>query len=138
MLISEGNTVTVRCVLRDSAGQLVDRGEQPLTFKFGRGEVIAGLEAVLHGRGAGYRGRHPIAAADAYGEHRPELVFEAVRENLPPDLALEPGLVLEPGGANGRFRLTVLSLTERGALLDGNHPLAGTDLDVEVSVLEVR
>jgi len=138
MKIREGSTVSVRCVMHGVAGPSPDAGDDAVSFTFGRGEVIAGLEAILNGRCAGYRGRHRIAAADGYGEHRPELVFEAVRENLPPDLTLTPGLVLEPGGANGRFRMRVLSLTERGALLDGNHPLAGNDLDVEVHVLAVR
>jgi FKBP-type peptidyl-prolyl cis-trans isomerase 2 len=64
-------------------------------------------------------------------------VFEAVRENLPEGITLEPGVVLEPGGAAGRFQLRVVALTERGAMLDGNHPLAGKDLDVEVEVLAV-
>jgi FKBP-type peptidyl-prolyl cis-trans isomerase 2 len=138
MHIGEGSTVTLRCVMRDVQGVLLDGGERALTFTLGRGEVIPGLEQIVRNRCVGYQARHRIAAADAYGEHRPELVFEAVRENLPPDLALEPGLVLEPGGANGRFQLRVLSLTERGVLLDGNHRLAGKDLDVEVSVLAVR
>lgn len=133
----EGNTMTVRCVLRDQTGEQINAGERPLTFTFGRGEVIAGLEALLRNRPVGYRGCHHIAAEHAYGAHRPELVFEAVRDNLPAGIKLAPGVVLEPGGAAGRFQLRVVSMTERGALLDGNHPLAGKDLDVEVEVLQV-
>ncbi len=137
MQITRGCTVSLRCVVHDTQGNPIDNGTAPLCFTFGQGQVIPGLEAIVAGRSAGYRGRHRIAAEQAYGAHRPELVFEAVRENLPADVVLEPGAVLQPGGANGRFQLRVVSLTERGALLDGNHPLAGQDLDVEVEVVRV-
>lgn len=134
---NQGQTMTVRCSMRTHDGELVHTGERLLSFTFGRSEVIFGLEALLHDRPAGYRGKHRIGAEHAYGAHRPELVFEAVRENLPAGLALAPGVILEPGGADGRFQLKVVALTERGAMVDGNHPLAGKDLDVDVEVLAV-
>jgi FKBP-type peptidyl-prolyl cis-trans isomerase SlyD len=34
--------------------------------------------------------------------------------------------------------LTVVRLTERGAILDANHPLAGKTLHFEVEVIKVR
>lgn len=136
--ITEGHSVTLRCRLCNDAGDILDRGEHARTITIGHDEIIPGLEALLRGRHAGYRGRHRIAASLAYGEHRSELVFEAVRENLPAGVELFPGAVLEPGGAAGRFQLRVVSLTERGAMLDGNHPLAGQDLEAEIEIIDVR
>ena len=47
-------------------------------------------------------------------------------------------MVLSPGGSAGKFALTVVSLTERGAMLDGNHRFAGKQLAFEVEVLSVE
>jgi FKBP-type peptidyl-prolyl cis-trans isomerase 2 len=45
---------------------------------------------------------------------------------------------LSPGGSDGKFRLKVVSLTERGAILDGNHPFAGKHLVFDVEVIAVE
>jgi FKBP-type peptidyl-prolyl cis-trans isomerase 2 len=45
---------------------------------------------------------------------------------------------LSPGGSEGKFKLKVVSLTERGAMLDGNHPFAGKHLVFDVEVLAVE
>jgi FKBP-type peptidyl-prolyl cis-trans isomerase 2 len=138
MKIAEGSRVTLTCRVLDAEGNVLDDGNRPMTFTWGKGEVIAGLEKALADREPGWSGEFDLAPEEAYGPHRPELVFEAVRENLPEGLELVPGMNLSPGGMGGRFPLKVLSLTERGALLDGNHPLAGKRLHFNVSVLHVE
>ncbi len=136
--IMDGSRVTLHCRVFDAAGALLDDGSKPLVFVCGRQQLIAGVEARLKGREPGYRGQIELTPEDAYGPHRPELVFEAVRENLPPELDLQPGMQLSPGGSEGRFKLNVVALTERGAMLDGNHPLAGKHLIFDVEVIAVE
>lgn len=136
--IAEGSRVSLHCRIIDADGAVLDDGSRPMVFVCGRQQVIGGLEALLKGREPGYRGRIELAPAGAYGPYRQELVFEAVRENLPADLDIQPGMVLSPGGGDGKFQLKVLSLTERGALLDGNHQYAGKHLAFEVEVLAVE
>lgn len=136
--IAEGSRVTLHCRVFDSAGTLLDDGNKPLAFVCGRQQLIAGLEDRLKGKQAGYRGRVELSPEEAYGPHRKELVFEAVRENLPPDLELQPGMLLSPGGSDGKFQLKVVALTERGAMLDGNHQYAGKHLSFEVEVIAVE
>ena len=135
--IAEGSRVTLHCRVFDGAGALLDDGARPLVFVCGRKELLAGVEERLRGRKPGYRGQIDLPPEEAYGPYRPELVFEAVRDNLPPDLDLQPGMQLSPGGSDGKFRLKVVSLTERGAMLDGNHPFAGKHLVFDVEVIEV-
>lgn len=137
MQIEDGSRVTLRCRVTDSAGEVLDEGSKPLVFVCGRQQVIAGLEDQLRGRESGYRGRIELSPEDAYGPYRQELVFEAVRENLPADLDIRPGMQLNPGGSDGKFQLKVVSLTERGAMLDGNHPLAGRTLHFDLEIVEV-
>src|SRR3990167_8725368 len=117
-----GSKVTLKCRVTDrDQNALLDDGSKPMSFVVGMGQVVAGLEKAIEGKEAGYRNQFTLDAEDAYGLYRPELVFEAVRENLPPGLDIQPGMNLSPSGSDGRFQLKVLSLTEQGAMLDGNH-----------------
>ncbi|MBI5279893.1 MAG: FKBP-type peptidyl-prolyl cis-trans isomerase [Burkholderiales bacterium] len=136
--IADGSRVTLRCRVTDEAGQVLDEGARPLVFVCGRHQLIAGLEEKLQAKEPGFQGRIELSPQEAYGPYRKELVFEAVRENLPADLDIQPGMVLSPGGSGGKFALRVLSLTDRGAMLDGNHRLAGKHLTFDVEVLSVE
>lgn len=136
--IADGSHVTLHCRVSDSAGVVLDDGSKPLVFVCGRQQLIAGLEDKLKDKAPGYRGRIELSPEEAYGPYRPELMFEAVRENFPTDLDLQPGMQLSPGGSDGKFQLKVVSLTERGAMLDGNHPLAGKYLIFDVEVVKVE
>lgn len=136
--ITEGCRVTLRCRVADSAGEVLDDGGKPLVFVCGKQQLIAGLEERLKGKRPGFRDRIELSPDQAYGPYRPELVFEAVRENLPANLDILPGMQLSPGGSDGKFQLKVLSLTKRGAILDGNHPCAGKHLAFDVEVINVE
>lgn len=138
MQIADGSRVTLRCCVTEASGEVLDDGRKPLVFVCGKQQVIAALEEALMGQEAGYQARIVLAPEQAYGLHRSELVFEAVRENLPPGLDIQPGMDLSPGGSAGKFSLKVLSLTERGAMLDGNHRFAGKSLVFDVEVLGVE
>jgi FKBP-type peptidyl-prolyl cis-trans isomerase 2 len=136
--ITEGCRVTLRCRVTDSAGEVLDDGSKPLVFVCGKQQVIAGLEDQLKEKEPGFQGRIELSPDQAYGSYRPELVFEAVRENLPENLNIQPGMQLSPGGSEGKFQLKVVSLTEHGAMLDGNHPCAGKHLSFDVEVINVE
>lgn len=135
--ITDGSLVTLRCRVTDSGGEVLDDGSKPLVFICGKQQVIAGLEDKLKGMEPGFQGRIELSPDRAYGPYRQELVFEAVRENLPTDLDIRPGMYLSPGGGKGKFQLKVVSLTEHGAMLDGNHPCAGKHLVFDVEIVSV-
>lgn len=137
MQVEHGSHVRFRSVVNDVAGNCIGDGTQVFEFTVGRDQTIPGIERAVHGRLAGDRLQFTCAPEDAYGLHRPELVFEAVHANLPPNLELKPGAMLSPGGGEGRFHLKVLELTENGARLDGNHPLAGQTLHFDLEIISV-
>ncbi len=112
--------------------------ESPLRYVHGTGQMLPALEAALEGRQAGDELRVTLTPEQAYGPHRPELVFEAVRDNLPPGQEIRVGMTLTPGGQRGKFSLKVVGLTERGAMLDGNHPMAGRTVTWEIRILDVQ
>lgn len=138
MQVAKNSKVTIACRMTDEAGNVLDDGSNSTTFTFGRGELLAGLERRLEGKEAGWSESFTLEVEEAYGPHRPELVFEAVRDNLPEGMDIQPGMNLYPGGSEGKFQLRVLSLTENGAMLDGNHPLAGKRLSFEVRLIAVE
>lgn len=129
--------LVARYRLYDSQGDLLEESaaHQPMRFVRGRQQVLPALEQALAEAQVGDQLSVELSAEQAYGPRRPELVFEVVQANLPADVAIEPGMLFNPGGQRGRFQLRVLELTAAGALMDGNHPYAGKDLRYEIEVL---
>lgn len=142
--ISRGARVTMRMRATDDNGAGINAllgvpDDESFSFVQGEGRLPPPLELALHGLLAGERARIELPPENAFGPHRPELVFEAVRSNLPEDTELVPGTPLYAnGGEHGVFHLMVVELTGNGAILDGNHPLAGKTLHFDVEVLEVE
>ncbi|WP_019593331.1 peptidylprolyl isomerase [Thioalkalivibrio sp. ALM2T] len=143
--IIRGATVTLQYqVSDDEDGSPLDESlrhdpETSIRYIHGQEEPgLPGLAPALQGMQAGSHGEIVIPPVLAFGEHRPELVFEAVRENLPADAALEPGKPLYSRSERGVFQLRVLHLTQKGAMLDGNHPMAGRVLRVHYRILQVE
>ncbi len=137
MQVETGCHVVVRNKVHDTNGNCIDDGTKSFAFTIGSSQTIPGIESAVLGRHAGECLQFTCSPEDAYGPHQPELVFEAVRANLPPEAELTPGAVLVPTGSEGRFQLKVVELTEKGAMLDGNHPLAGLTLHFDLEILEV-
>jgi len=132
--------VSIHYTLKDSSGTILDSssGREPLTYLHGHGNIIPGLERALEGTSVGHRSHVAVEAKDAYGETNPDLVFEAPREHFPSDMKLEAGTRVYAEGPEGPVSFTVVRVTEDGAVLDGNHPLAGKQLHFDVEVVDVR
>jgi len=140
MKAASGMVVTMHYTLTDDSGDVLDssRGNEPLAYLHGHGNIIPGLEKALEGKTAGHQSKVTIAPAEGYGEVNPEAIFEAPREHFPPEMELSAGQRVVAEGPNGPITLTVIKLTDKGALLDANHPLAGKTLHFDVEVMEVR
>lgn len=139
--IEDGCQVSAAFRFSDDHGVLIGSSEQsgPMMYVHGRGEILPAIEHALTGCGAGDELSLTLSPAQAYGEHRPELVFEAPRGNLPKGLELLPGAEIYSGmGDRPAFSLRVLRETENGVLLDGNHPLAGKTLHAKMKVLSIE
>jgi FKBP-type peptidyl-prolyl cis-trans isomerase SlpA len=115
---------------------------RPATLQMGAGQWAPGMEAKLLDRAEGDRFSFDLPAADAYGERNPDLVQRVTRammaENADPEAQFEPGDMVEFVAPNGgRYSGVLKELGETSALFDFNHPLAGANLHVEVSLLGV-
>ena len=70
-----------------------DRGE-PLEFTCGAGQMIKGFDAAVVDMQVGEKKTVHIPAADAYGEHNPEMVLTFPAEQVPDIEQIEKGMKL--------------------------------------------
>lgn len=135
-----GMVVSMHYTLTDDSGAALDssRKGEPFNYLHGHSNIIPGLEKALEGAEAGFKSKVTVAPAEGYGEKNPEAIFEAPKEHFPPDMKLELGARVYADGPNGPITLTVVKLTETGAVLDANHPLAGKTLHFDVEITTVR
>lgn len=141
-LLAEGALVTLhyRISLEDGTEVMSTFGGNPATLAIGGGDLAPGFERCLERAEEGRDEVYELAASDAFGEPRSELLQQVRRADLPAGVKVEPGVLLEfPDGAGGRHGALVRELSGEGAdqevLLDFNHPLAGRRVRFEVRVL---
>lgn len=126
-------------VLKNKAGDLLDASEpnQPLPFLEGQQQIIPALERVLALMSEGDKKNVELAAKDAYGDFRQDMVMEVPKQELA-HLNIEIGSHLQLQLDKQVRVVKVAKITDSTVTLDGNHPLAGVDLVFDVEVVLVR
>ncbi len=141
MTAEKGSTVKVHYTgtLKADGSQFdSSEGREPLEFKLGEGMVIAGFEKAVIGKSSGDKTTVEIPPAEAYGEPNDQLVFQVRKEQLPPNVELEEGIMLEIRSEDGQpAYVRVTAFDDEMVTLDGNHPLAGQTLVFDIEVVEV-
>lgn len=139
MSIERDRVVSIHYTLRDDGGQVIDASQgEPLTYLHGHGNLIPGLERELAGKDTGERLAVKIPPADGYGEYDQALVQRVPRRALKGIPEVKVGMRLQAQTPQGVRALTVTQLQGDMVTLDGNHPLAGQNLNFEVEIAGVR
>lgn len=113
-------------------------GREPLEFEMGAGMVIPGFESGVRDMAVGEKKNIHIPVAEAYGEHREDMVMDFERSQLPEDLKPEVGMGLQMQGPQGQpVPVQVIAVDETTITIDANHPLAGQNLNFELELVEV-
>lgn len=124
--------------LKDKNGQVLDASNQgPLSFLEGSGQIIPALEAQLSGMLIGQKKNVKLAAKDAYGEQDPKMKMDVPKEELS-HLQIELGSFLQLELQDQTKVVRVAEITEKHVTLDGNHPLAGQDLEFDIEMVDSR
>ena len=115
---------------------------RPATLQMGSGQWAPGMEQGLLDRTEGDQFSIELPAAQAYGERNPDLLQRVTRTmldaNSEPGSSYDPGDIVEFSAPNGgRYSGIFKELGDTWALFDFNHPLAGADLRIDVSLLGV-
>lgn len=140
MQIAHNAVVLIHYTLTDDEGKTIDSsaGGDPLAYLHGNGNVIAGLERALEGKSAGDKLSVKIAPADGYGEYDKSLVQRIPRRALKGVGNVQVGMQLHAQSGGGARAVTVTQVAGDMVTIDGNHPLAGQNLNFEVEIADVR
>jgi peptidylprolyl isomerase len=136
--VKEGDTIKVEYTGTLADGTQFDSnvGGTPLTFIVGQHKMITGFEKAVVGMKVGEEKKVTIPAAEAYGEHQDNMVFELSRDKLASGVNPKVGdaLTLTAGGQN--YNVTVIKTTSTTITVDANY-LAGKDLTFKLKILEI-
>ena len=141
MNIQNNSAVSFHYKLTDDDGISIDSSEdqEPLDYLHGAGNIIPGLEKALEGKTIGDSLTVAVSAGEGYGEVQKELIQEVPREAFQGIDTIELGMQFEAQtGQGGTVPVTVVALTDEHVTVDGNHPLAGKNLNFDVTIEAVR
>ncbi|MBK6949517.1 MAG: peptidylprolyl isomerase [Haliscomenobacter sp.] len=141
MEVKEGDIVRVHYTGRLISGEVFDssEGKEPLEFEVGAGMMIEGFDQAVIGMEVGEKKTVTIAPEEGYGPRFEEMVMEFPKANLPEDLVPEPGMQITlTNPAEEQWVVTVTHIAEEMITLDGNHHLAGQELEFDIEVVEVE
>jgi len=139
MQITDKTAVSIHYTLTNDVGEQLDssRGEEPLVYLHGAGNIISGLEAALTGKSVGDKFDVSIPPAEAYGELVPDMV-QVVSRKMFEGMDVEVGMQFHADVSHGAGIITVTDINGDDVTIDGNHPLAGETLNFAVEVVDVR
>jgi FKBP-type peptidyl-prolyl cis-trans isomerase SlyD len=144
MEIKSHCVVALTWTLKDTLGEVLDVLDEPVEFLVGGADLLARIEEALMGREAGSRLQLHLEPQDAFGDYDENRIFLEPRNLFPPNV--EEGMTFEgsalPFGCTPEIPhdalYTVATLYPEHVVLDGNHPLAGIALRLDLKIAAVR
>jgi FKBP-type peptidyl-prolyl cis-trans isomerase SlyD len=143
MQIQAPCVVSLTWKLNDGQNRPIDELTDPVEFFYGGDDLLATVEEALAGYEAGAELQLHLEPEQAFGDYKAELVCFEDRKLFPEQL--ETGMAFEglpEGSATANMPAdTVYLVTEiypSHVVLDGNHPLAGMSLRLDMKVRAVR
>jgi FKBP-type peptidyl-prolyl cis-trans isomerase SlyD len=138
--IKKDSVVTFNYTLKDDGGAVIDSSApgEPLAYLHGHGNLVPGLERELEGKHAGDKLTVKVTPADGYGERNKDLIQKVPRRSLKGIKQIAVGMRLNAQTQEGPRAVTVTAVTGDMVTIDGNHPLAGQNLNFDIDLVEVR
>ena len=140
MQIESNSVVTLHYTLKDNDGAVIDQSEDgSFLYLHGAMNIIPGLENALAGKKAGDEFSVTVAPEEGYGKKDPEHIQEVPKEMFEGNDEIQVGVQFHAQGPDGQaVVVTVVEVKDDVVVIDGNHALAGVDLNFEVKIVEVR
>lgn len=136
----KGDTVKIHYVCKLGDGQIFDssRKLEPMEFTIGDEQTVPGIEEATVGMEPGESKEVTLGPDKAFGERDPLMTQTIERAQLPDNVELSVGQMLQVQAPGGTPTMVVISeVDEVNVVLDGNHPLAGRTLVFEIELLEI-
>lgn len=141
MEITKHAVVTIDYELKDDDGNIIDssEGSDPLAYLHGAKNIIEGLEKALDGKKAGDAVSVAISPEEGYGVREDNRIQEVPKDMFEDQSQVKVGEQFMAQGPEGeQLTVTITEVTDDKVVVDGNHPLAGKNLNFEVEIKEVR
>lgn len=136
MLIARNSVVTLSYNVKDTDGNVIDSGAEPLVYLHGGyGGIFDRIEEAIQGKTTGDSLEIKLQPEDAFGEYDAGRIIIEPRNLFPEDI--EVGTQFERGDEDEGL-YTITDITEDKVVVDGNHPLAGMALIFSCTVTDVR
>ena len=141
MQVTKNTVITLDYHVTDPDGEVVDEGRDPLVYLHGGyDDIFPKIEEALQGKKIGESVQVKLQPDEAFGEYDAEMVQIEPRKDFPKELQV--GMQFEGGPVDGGeddfviYRVT--DIADDKVVLDGNHPLAGIALRLDLTVRDVR
>lgn len=141
LMIGDNLVVSIHYRLTDNDGNVIDSSEdmEPLTYLHGVGNLIPGLEKELVGKVENDAFIVKVLPAEGYGEVMEELIESVPKVAFQGVDNIEAGMFFEAKNTNGEMQRIVVKKVEVDMItVDGNHPLAGVELNFDINIVSVR
>lgn len=136
MQIGKNKVVSINYTLRDNDGNIIhsSEGGDPLVYIHGMGQLLLGMEEGLEGKRKGDKVDIRLSPEKGYGERTDEAI-----QKVP--VTAFGGEAVKVGMQFKTDHGQVVTITEVGTdtvTVDGNHMLAGVDLNFAIEVVDIR
>lgn len=140
MQIADKMVVTIDYTLKDDEGTVLDSSnEGNFAYLHGAHNIIPGLENALTGKSAGDEVEVSVTPAEGYGERNDSMIQAVPRDMFDSEQEIQVGMQFHAQSPEGEMIVvTVTDVEDDNITVDGNHPLAGVNLNFGVKVVDVR
>jgi len=137
--IGPGKLVSLTYSILDETGAVLEQHDIPVSYIYGgEVELLGGMDKAVEGKRAGDSVEVSLAPDEGVGPYDPTLAFTDDIDNVPPQFR-QVGAEVPMQSESGEVKTFYVTRIEDGKLtIDGNHPMAGKALRVQVSIHEVR
>jgi len=138
--VGKNDSVTVhyKCTTHDGLVFTSKEQDKPLRFTVGKGNLLKPIEEGLIGMKLNETKVISIPHQRAYGDVHKGLIREIDKKLLPENVEVKVGLQLTSTHKDGsEIHFRIAEVMENSVIIDGNHPLAGKDLEFEIELIEI-
>ena len=140
MQIADKMVVTIDYTLKDDDGTVLDSStDGQFAYLHGAHNIIPGLENALSGKSAGDELEVSVSPAEGYGERNDSMIQAVPRDMFDSEHEIQVGMQFHAESPEGEMIVvTVTDIDGDNITVDGNHPLAGVNLNFGVKIVDVR
>ncbi len=140
MAVTQNKVVTIDYILKDNDGTILDQAQNgEFSYLHGASNIIPGLENALLNKKAGETLSVTVPPELGYGERNDSLSQVVSMDMFDSTEEMTEGQQFHAQGEDGEdIMITITKIDDDNITIDGNHPLAGLELNFDVTVINIR